>query len=212
MKLASVLLVDDDQFTLTTLKHALQGLNIHVIDTVSTAAQAIDIVTSNEVEVAILDLDLGLGASGIDIAHALRKLQPKIGIILLTSYTDPRVSDPSAREIPPGTIFLTKSKISEIQILISSIISVRQDPLRTKRKQVENVPLTNRQLEVLKLLANGMSTQEISVQLYLSEKSVEAIITKLHSDLGLERRKGLNMRIQLTRAYFALSGKKPPGA
>jgi DNA-binding NarL/FixJ family response regulator len=68
------------------------------------------------------------------------------------------------------------------------------------------------QIDVLRLLAEGATTSEIALQQGVTQKAVEATITRLHNLLGLAKNKKLNPRVQLVRAYFALSGKKPPGA
>jgi DNA-binding NarL/FixJ family response regulator len=211
MRLASVIIVDDDQFVLTTLKHALTGLSIEVNGVTSTASGAMELIKRFEVDVAILDLDLGLGASGIDVAYALREQQPSLGIVLLTSFSDPRVLDPSSREMPKGSIFLTKSRLTNMSILISAILWARKNPLKKSPKKFEPTTLTNRQLEVLKLLSEGMSTGEISSRLEVSEKAIEAMITKLYSVFEVENTKTINKRVRLARAYFSLSGKKFPG-
>ena len=211
MRLASVIIVDDDQFVLTTLKHALTGLSIEVNGVTSTASGAMELIKRFEVDVAILDLDLGLGASGIDVAYALREQQPSLGIVLLTSFSDPRVLDPSSREMPKGSIFLTKSRLTNMNILISAVLWARKNPLKKSHKKFEPTTLTNRQLEVLKLLSEGMSTGEISSRLEVSEKAVEAMITKLYSVFEVENTKTINKRVRLARAYFSLSGKKFPG-
>lgn len=212
MKLGSVIIVDDDQFVLTSLRHALAGLNIDVKGVTSSAAGALELIGRQDVDVAILDLDLGFGASGIDVAYALRSAQPTIGIVILTSFTDPRVLDPSSREMPKGTIFLTKSHLTEINILVSAILWARKNPLKQSQRKFEPIALSNRQIEVLKLLSDGISTAEISLQLDVSEKAVEATITKLYTLFEVDNAKSVNKRIRLARAYFALSGKKLPGA
>ena len=212
MKAPSVILVDDDQFVLTALKHALKGLNIQVVGTTSSASGALSISKRMPIDVAVLDLDLGPGASGIDVAYALRKVLPAIGLVFLTSYTDPRVSDPLSRDLPKGAIFLTKSKLSEIQTLVSAILTSYRTPVKFSTSRPKSTDLTNRQIEVLKLLAQGVSTNEIADQLEVTEKAVEAMISKLYSKLSLEDNRKINKRVQLARAYFALAGKKPPGA
>jgi DNA-binding NarL/FixJ family response regulator len=180
---------------------------------VSNPTDAISAAKSGSVDVAILDLDLGPGASGIDVAHALRQNNSRIGLILLTSYTDPRISEPNSQSLPKGTIFLTKSKITDIHDLTTAILQVKLWPVESKRATTSNRShLTEVQIEVLKYLADGLATAEIAERQGVSEKAVEATITRLHNVLGLEKSKKLNPRIQLVRAYFALSGKKPPGA
>ena len=83
--LASVLLVEDDVFTRSTLSAALVGANFEVKAQVGKASDAIDAVKRFSIDVAIIDLDLGAGATGIDIAIALREHNPIIGIIIFPS-------------------------------------------------------------------------------------------------------------------------------
>lgn len=213
MKQGRILIVEDDSFLQMTLAQALESANFEIVARVATPIDAIKAAKSGQVDVAILDLDLGPGASGIDVAHALRQNNERIGLILLTSYTDPRISDPNSRALPKGTIFLTKSGITDIRDLASAILQVKLWPVESKRDATKTRShLTEVQIGVLKSLAEGLTTSEIAERQKVSEKAVEATITRLHNLLGLEKNKRLNPRVQLVRAYFALSGKKPPGA
>lgn len=213
MKLGRILIVEDDPFVQMTLAQALESANFEIVARVANPTDALVAAKAGNVEVAILDLDLGPGASGIDVAHALRQNNARIGLILLTSYTDPRISDPNSRVLPRGTIFLTKSRITDIHELSTAILQVKLWPVESKRNAATTRShLTEIQIDVLRLLAEGLATSEIADRQGVSEKAVEATITRLHNLLGLEKNKKLNPRVQLVRAYFALSGKKPPGA
>lgn len=207
MPIASVIIVDDDQFIQTTLSHALLGLNIDVVGSTGKISEAMEIAHQKNVEVAILDLDLGPGANGIDLAYALRNVNPNVGIIILTSYTDPRISDPANRALPKGSIFLNKSKISDLSTLVNAVVSARQLPLHAGRKHAPLTILSDKQIEVLILLSQGLTTSEIAKKQCVGEKAIEATITKLHAQLNLQKSKTLNTRVQLVRAYFALRGK-----
>jgi len=211
--LASVLLVEDDVFTRSTLSAALVGANFEVKAQVGKASDAIDAVKRFSIDVAIIDLDLGAGATGIDIAIALREHNPIIGIIILTSYTDPRVMNPHSRVLPKGSKFLTKSNLTDFAPLVKTILELKALPLSGKtEKRSEKVDFTANQLIVLQSVAEGLTTKEIASRTGVSEKAVEGTISRLHSMLDLPKDSSSNPRVQLARAYFALSGKKPPGA
>jgi DNA-binding NarL/FixJ family response regulator len=213
MSQGRILIVEDDPFLQMTLAQSLESANFEIVARVGSAADAMLAAKESEPEVAILDLDLGPGANGIDLSIALRSIHPRIGLILLTSYTDPRLSDPSAPQLPKGTIFLTKSLLTNIHDLTTAILQVKLWPHEVKRQITpERSDLTDNQIEVLKFLAEGFTTAEIAARQGISEKAVEGTITRLQGVLGISKDKKFNPRVQMVRAYYALSGKKPPGA
>jgi len=210
--MASVLLVEDDVFSRSTLAAALLGANIEVKDQVVKASEAIRAVNKFSIDIAIIDLDLGPGANGIDIAIALRDINPRIGIIILTSYSDPRVANPNSLSLPKGSKFLTKSSLNDFGLLIKMILELKSQPLSNKNgSKIERVAFSENQLSVLQGVAEGLTTKEIATRAGVSEKAIEGTITRLHSMLDLPKKPFLNPRVQLARAYFHLSGKKPPG-
>lgn len=210
--MASVLLVEDDVFSRSTLAAALLGANIEVKDQVAKASEAIRAVNKFSIDIAIIDLDLGPGANGIDIAIALRDINPRIGIIILTSYSDPRVANPNSLSLPKGSKFLTKSSLNDFGILIKMILELKSQPVSNKNgSKIERVGFSENQLSVLQGVAEGLTTKEIATRAGVSEKAIEGTITRLHSMLDLPKKPFLNPRVQLARAYFHLSGKKPPG-
>lgn len=213
MSAAKVIVIDDDTFVRTTLSSSFAGYGIDVVAALSNASAAIEAVERLNVEVALIDLDLGPGPSGIDIAYSLRKIKSDLGLILLTSYTDPRIADPTSLPLPRGTRFVTKTNLNDFRTLVSAVLSARQQPLAPVNSgAADNSQLTDSQLEVLKLVAEGLSNAEIAEIRGVSVKAVDGLIAKTYSQLNLEKSSRLNQRVQMVRAFFALSGKKPPGA
>ena len=213
MGLASVILVDDDMFTRTTLSEALSARGINVVASTDNAGSALEKLASLNPDVAIVDLDLGPGPSGIDICHALRAHKPNLGLILLTSYTDPRIHDPSNSQLPKGCRFISKSELSDFKVLVEEVIIARNKPFASaKVRKAEDHKLTDVQLEVLIAVAQGLSSAEIATNRGVSVKAIEGIIAKTHVALGINKSKSINLRVQLARAYFQLTGKMPPNA
>lgn len=212
MALASVLLVEDDVFTRSTLAAALAGANFEVKAEVASAKDALIAIRKFSIDVAVLDLDLGPGANGIDIANALRQVHQLIGIIILTSYSDPRVAYPDSPPLPRGSKFITKSKLTDIRPLTKAIIELKHLPTAGRTvSETERSEFTENQLLVLQGVAEGLTTKEIAKRLNVSDKAVEGTITRLHGLLKLPKDGSLNQRVQLARAYFEMAGKKPPG-
>jgi DNA-binding NarL/FixJ family response regulator len=211
MNIANVIIVDDDAFVRSSLSAGLRAFSIRVVGTAVNFATASELCKSQEVDVAIVDLDLGPGPSGIDICHSLRKQLPSIGLVLLTSYRDPKIADPNMQSLPKGTKFVSKTDLSDFQTLVSEVLAAKTKPLTKTHRFIDKSPLTQIQLEVLKMVSEGLSTSEIAERRGVSPKAIEGIISKIHDVLKIGRDKSQNQRVQLTRAYFRLSGKKPPG-
>jgi DNA-binding NarL/FixJ family response regulator len=210
---AKILVVDDDAFVRTTLSASFLSYRIQVVAAVGSASEALDALSSGEIEVAVLDLDLGPGPSGIDIAYSLRKAKPDLGLVLLTSYSDPRIADPSSLPMPKGCRFVTKTNLGDFKILVAAVLGARMQPLSAPHITGEHeFQLTATQLEVLKLVAEGLSNSEIAVVRKVSVKAIDGIIAKIYLELNLEKSSRTNQRVQMVRAFFALSGKKAPGA
>lgn len=208
MQLASVLLVDDDLFTQTTLSAALSARGIKVLATTDNAANAIEGLKMFDPDVAIVDLDLGPGPSGVDICHAMRAHKPHLGLIILTSYSDPRIHDPSNSQLPRGCRFISKRELSNLKTLIEEVLIARNNPFSaSKKNKSSKLKLTDIQIEVLISVAQGLSSAEIAIQRGVSVKAIESIITKTHTALGIKKSKALNLRVQLARTYLNLTGK-----
>ena len=211
VNIARVVIIDDDLFVRSSLPPALKSFGIEVIGTMATYSEAVALIDKDAVDVVIVDLDLGPGPSGIDICYSLRSSYPRIGLVLLTSYTNPKIADPYSRPLPPGCRFVSKSSLSDFETLVNQILSARIKPLNPAKSHKSRALLTDTQIEVLKLLSSGLSNSEIAAQRNVSIKSIDGTISKIYKALALEKSKSMNQRVQLARAYFNLSGKKPPG-
>jgi two-component system invasion response regulator UvrY len=209
VKIARVLIVEDDVFTRTTLTSALTSHGVEVVLATDNAKSALDLVTNKQIDLALLDLDLGTGPTGLDIATALRRKDNNIGIIFITSYSDPRLIGSNNPELPVGSRYLTKSSVSNINILINLIIQTKQNPLQKSNTFVaKKVDLTKQQIEIMRLIAAGYSSSKIAQELEVSEKTVESIISKINKSLGITRLDQKNLRVQMVKAYYALTGKQ----
>jgi DNA-binding NarL/FixJ family response regulator len=211
MSIAKVLLIEDEDFTRSLLAAALTSTLIEV-HAGHSARYAVETVSNHDIDVAVLDLDLGGGPSGIDVAHAIRQIKPHIGVIMLTSFSDPRLSGPNERPLPVGSRYITKSGLKEINELITLILKTRSHPLSPEKVNgLTKTSLTDNQVEVFRLVASGASNHEIAKSMDVSEKAVENTITRINDVLGHEKTSSVNPRVQLVRAYSALSGKEIPG-
>ena len=199
------LLVEDDDFTRTTLSSALALHGIHVAGTARGAVEAMAASRSLDIDVAVLDLDLGPGPTGVDIAHGLRRAHPGIGIVLLTSFTDPRLLAASLSDLPQGAHYVVKQSLDSMEMLVAAIegstaLSGGQPP------ESAATGLTSAQIDTLRLLAAGLSNAEIARVRVVTEKSVEQAIARTAKRLGVPVAPSTNQRVALAREYFRLTG------
>lgn len=200
-----VLLVEDDAFTRTTLSSALDHHGVQVIGIARSAEEAMALVRPDAFDCAVLDLDLGIGPTGIDIAHAIRRVLPQVGIVLLTSFTDPRLLAASLREIPVGSAYVVKQSLHDMAILIEAIRGATA--MAGSGVPPEAISgLTPAQIETLRLLACGLSNAEIARVRSVTEKSIEQAISRAAKRLGIESTTEVNQRVALAREYFRLTG------
>lgn len=213
MTSASVIVVDNDAFTRATLATALEGRGLEILGAFLDARSCLAALPALPVspDVAVLDLDLGAGPTGIDLAHALRLHRPRIGLVMLTHYRDPRLLAIPHPRRPPGLRYLTKSDVIDISVLIGAILSAHASPLRSPRGETGPdealAGLTATQIEVLRAVAQGYSTQEIARQRSVSGKAVEKVITRICEQLELPRVSTHNQRVQLVRAFVRMAGQ-----
>ena len=201
-----VLIAEDDGFTRMLLRGQLDSLGYDVVGDASSANEAMDIARNQHPEIALLDLDLGRGPTGIDLAYGLREMLPTIGIVLLTSYADVRLIG-AQRELPVGSVALVKRMLEEPEQLDAALTMSLDIPAASQRNNaVARVHLSDGQAEILRLVANGFSNAEIARRAHLSESAVIKALGRLFDQLGIEPKSGDNNRVLLTQAYFHMTG------
>lgn len=203
----TALVLEDDDLARITMEAALQAAGIDVVANVKSSSEAIDSARKLFPQVALLDIHLGRGPSGVDVSYALRKIDPRIGIVFLTSVGDPRLLAES-RSLPQGSQYLIKKDISNVETIIEAMQLAMSGKSRRSNKDVSSAmsQLSDIQLETLRLVAYGYSNGEIAKRRMVTEKSIEASITRLLKTLGLPKSESSNQRVLLARNYFESRG------
>lgn len=203
----TALVIEDDDLTRVSLVAALASAGLSVIASAKTSAEAIDLAKKHFPHIALIDLHLGRGPTGVDVAHELRKNDPRIGIVFLTSFEDPRLISES-KPLPQGSQYLVKKDVSSIDVIAQAISSSLEGKNRriAPERPGSMSQLSNVQLETLRLLAQGLSNTEIARRRQVTEKSIEASITRLLKSLNISKTADSNQRVQLARLYFESQG------
>ena len=211
MRNARLILVEDDAFTRATLGDALVLQGFDVKARVATAAEALAAQKEFDPEVAVLDLDLGIGPTGIDVAIALRFRNPNIGIVFLTTYKDPRLIESNLPNLPEGAIYLNKLEMNSTVAIAGQIsLAVLKPLIRRTFPWSRTSPLaalSTLQIEIMKEIAQGLSTTEIARSRGVSEQAIDKSISRISKHLGIPKSADTNQRVQIVRAYFENKGQ-----
>ena len=205
-------LIEDDDFTRSMLASSLGSLGHEVLLESSQPKDLLEFVKNNELDAAVLDLHLGKGPTGVDLAIVLRRMKPKLGIVMLTSYEEPRLLRANLPDLPPGSIYLLKGEVSSVQRLEVAIedsirlAGVKSGPSASSGSQLAQ--LSDSQLEIMRLLSQGLSNSEIAKRRFITEKAVEISITRTAKILKVERNQSQNQRMNMAKAYFRALGMK----
>ena len=208
-----LLIVEDDNILLSMMAHALAAEGFNVLAAASDAQSAMKYFDKARPDVVILDIDLGAGPSGIDLANKMRQISGRIAIVFCTSFKDMRFVQGDYLKYPLHTVVLKKADvvnmekfsnaINEAVELIRESDESRPDQLHEKYYK----DLTALEIELLTLIAGGHSNKQVAAEKGISLKSCENAIARLAKKLEIPATEQSNQRVLLTRKYLELSGK-----
>ena len=215
-----VAIVEDDALFRDLLRLALAANpRYDVVDAAADAEAALERLPALRPDVAVLDIDLGTGASGIQLGMLLRERLPEIGIVLLSNHSVPRFLSTLPPESMAGWCYLLKKSVSDVAALARSLEGaaaglVVLDPHLVSGRRPDQGPLaelTEREREILELIAQGYTNAAIAERLVLSARTVENRLNQLYHGLGLgSDRREFNPRVRAALLYLAET--RPAGA
>jgi DNA-binding NarL/FixJ family response regulator len=198
----SAVVVDDEPLICSIIADILEAENWSVAKTAD-ALSAINAVKSTQAELIIADIDLGLGPTGIDVVQRARADNPEIGVVFITNLADPRITGKGWAAIPRDAAYIVKSAISSTASLREAVtealegkaVGTRPTPTASATHS-----LSKSQLDVLKLVAEGKSNEEIADARQTTVRAVERLLTR--TMLSSEVSPGPSARVQLARLYW----------
>ena len=203
-------IVEDDGLLRASITEALAARDdIDIVTSASTPRDIISVAQARGLDVALLDVHLGNGPSGFDIAQSLRRISPGLGIVFLSSVRDPRLLGFQPASLPTGARYLLKSDVSDVGAIEKVLREVADDSWARGEQATPRVNLTESQIEILRLVAQGLSNAEIAKQRVVTERAVEVAVSRLAKNLNLRDIPGLNQRVHIASRFFSEMGWKP---
>lgn len=186
---------------------AAEGFEIQVA---YDAVSARDAVEQFDPDGALIDVSLGAGPTGADLAHALHRERPDIALLLLTRFPDLRSAGLVDYEVPPNCGFVRKDRMSDPGYLVDAIEQVLRDHARDVRDDTDPTRplgnLTEHQLDVLRLIALGYTNDAIARFRGVTRSSVERWVAGILQAMAIEAAGDLNPRVEAARRYSEAVG------
>lgn len=196
-----IMLVDDHQVVRMGLRMLLDThADTEVVAEADSAAEAIRLCERYQPHVVIMDIRMPPGNSGIDACRTIVERWPQTRVIMLTSFADDDLIGDAIEAGAMGYVL----KQGGTDDLVRALDAVRQgnallDPAITRRvltmmRQHDHAKpdpfamLTEREMEVLRLLAEGKSNADIAAALYLSDKTVRNHVSLILGKLNVSNR------------------------
>lgn len=191
------ILTEDSLLFREGLSRLLAELGIEVVAQTDSTVDLMQLVATHAPDVVVLDIRMPPTHTdeGLVAAVEIRRTNPGVGVLLLSQYVETQLVMTLLEE-GGGVGYLLKDRVADLDAFSSAIMTVARggsvvDPevvstLVTSRRRDPLDQLTDRELDVLRLMAEGRSNQAISERLYLSPKTIEAHVTAIFSKLDLD--------------------------
>jgi DNA-binding NarL/FixJ family response regulator len=213
-----LVIADDEALLREGLARVLEDSGFEVVGKCGDAEALLRTVDARKPDVAIVDIRMppGHGDDGLVAAQEIRRRHPDVGVLVLSHYLDSRYAARLLEEVPAGAGYLLKDRVSEVAVVADALRRIADgdcviDPtivsrlVARKRARGPLDVLTQREREVLALLAEGRSNGAIGEQLFLSRKTVDAHVSQIFTKLDLHESPEQNRRV-LAVLTFLRSG------
>src|SRR5262245_24166676 len=195
----SVLLVDDHAIWRGGVRSMLDDTEFEVIGEASSGKEALEKVKELNPRIVLLDIRMA-GGDGLDALHVLKQENQKVSVVMLTTYDNPTYM---ARAVAGGAAgYLLKGVerdelVEALRAVADGETLLRQEDLIRSLRGVSDTasaskdiiePLTDRELEVLRLLSTGLSNRDIAAVLFVAESTIKTHVEHIIGKLGVSDR------------------------
>ena len=201
----SVVVVEDDAFIRSLLAETLEKAGFET-STAATVADGRRVIRAVDPDAVVLDIDFGPGPTGFDLADSIRKTNPDMGIVFLTTQPDPRFANRDAGAVLKREAYLNKNLLADTITLIDALDAVLTDGnvREFRHHELEARPLMNltrTQIQVLRLLAEGKTNQQIADTRKRSLGATESAIARTLEAIGISPEADMNLRVSAAMQY-----------
>lgn len=199
---------DDVMLVRVGITQLLARAGVDVVSEADNPQGLLRAVALHRPDVAVVDIRMPPTHTdeGLLAAHRIRAEHPATAVVVLSQYLEPAYARRLLAEQPAGLGYVLKQRVADVDVLLDAMRRVAQgecvlDPAIADRvvQSVEGrasvAALTDREREVLGLMAQGLSNAAIATGLHLSERTVESVSAVLFRKLGIEPDPDVNRRV-----------------
>ena len=194
-----VMLADDHEMVRQGLRVLLEREGFEVVAEAPDGREAMKLCEIHRPDVAILDLAMPL-LNGVDAAREIIKTNPRIKVVLLTMHTEDHLILESLRAGVTGYVLKTKASgelVQSLRAVCRGEMFLTQSISRTivqaflQKDDLPEKPISDRERQVLQLVAEGKTTKEIAALLGISVKTAESHRSNMMEKLDIHDTAGL---------------------
>jgi DNA-binding NarL/FixJ family response regulator len=210
-----VALAEDSVLLREGMARLLQEAGFEVLWQAGDADDLLRKVRADAPDVAIVDIRMPptFSDEGLQAAHVLAESNPDIGVLTLSQYVDTDYAMELIANGGRGRGYLLKDRVMDLEEFAEAVRRVAKggsviDPdvvsalVERRREPSPLDELTDRERDVLRLMAEGRSNQAIGAQMFLSAKTIEAHIRAIFMKLGLEPAPDDHRRVLAVLTYL----------
>jgi DNA-binding NarL/FixJ family response regulator len=210
-----VVIAEDSVLLREGAARILTEAGIEVVGQAGDAEELLRKVRAHEPDVAIVDIRMppDHGDEGLRAAAEIRREHPDIGVLVLSQYVEEDYAVRLLSDGAEGVGYLLKDRVADVGRFVEAVRRVAEggsvlDPevvtemMGRRRPRGPLDALTDREREVLALMAEGRTNQDIAGQLAVSERAVERHVTAIFDKLGLAAGDGGHRRVLAVLAYL----------
>jgi DNA-binding NarL/FixJ family response regulator len=211
-----VVVGDDEPLVREGIVRVLERADFEVVAAVADADDVVRRVGALRPDVAVVDIRMprGMNENGLRAALTIRATHPDVGVLVLSQFLEDRYVVELVGDRPEGVGYLLKEKVSDIGVLSDAVHRIAAGgsaldsdviALLVGRKRAAGPldELTPRELDVLQLMAQGLSNRGIADRLVVSVAAVERHVSGIFNKLGLHQSDiGQHRRVLAVLAYL----------
>ena len=210
-----VVVADDVMLTRAGIVRLLRDAGIDVVAEAENGDELVRHVRLARADAAIVDIRMPPTHTdeGLVAAQEIRAEHPDVGVLVLSQYVEPSYAMRLLEEHPERVGYLLKERVFDVAILVDGLRRIADgetvvDPtivsrlVGRRRRADPRAELTEREREVLALVAEGLSNKAIGARLFVTERTVEAHVKQIFLKLRLDANPESHRRVLAVLAYL----------